>query len=212
VHLPRPGDALRKIGSTGKALLHTEMRIVNDDGDDCGPDEIGELWVAGPHITPGLLEPPRGHRGRVRGSLAEDRRRRADGRRGLRLHRRPVEGHVHLGRRERVPGRGRERALPAPRGGRGGGHRRAERQVGRGGPGGAVASSPAPRSIGPPVEHCVERLAKFKVPTTSPSSTCSRATRPARCSSVNYACSSWAPKWKSALPKANTPPSAATSQ
>ncbi len=53
-----PGDALRKIGSTGKVLLHTEARIVNDDGGDCGPDEIGELWVAGPNITPGYWNRP----------------------------------------------------------------------------------------------------------------------------------------------------------
>ena len=53
-----PDDALRKIGSTGKALLHTEMRIVNDDGADCGADEIGELWVAGPNITPGYWNKP----------------------------------------------------------------------------------------------------------------------------------------------------------
>ena len=51
-------ESLRKIGSTGKALLHTEMRIVNDVGGDCGPDEIGELWVAGPHITPGYWNRP----------------------------------------------------------------------------------------------------------------------------------------------------------
>jgi len=51
-------ESLRKIGSTGKALLHTEMRIVNDEGGDCGPDEIGELWVAGPHITPGYWNRP----------------------------------------------------------------------------------------------------------------------------------------------------------
>ena len=53
-----PGDALRKIGSTGKALMHTEFRIVNEDGGDCGPDEIGELWVAGPNITPGYWNRP----------------------------------------------------------------------------------------------------------------------------------------------------------
>ena len=52
------GDALRKIGSTGKALMHTEYRIVNEDGADCGPDEIGELWVAGPNITPGYWNKP----------------------------------------------------------------------------------------------------------------------------------------------------------
>jgi fatty-acyl-CoA synthase len=53
-----PGDALRKIGSTGKALMHTEFRIVDEAGRDCGPDEIGELWVAGPHITPGYWNKP----------------------------------------------------------------------------------------------------------------------------------------------------------
>jgi fatty-acyl-CoA synthase len=53
-----PGDALRKIGSTGKALMHTEYRIVNEQGDDCAPDEVGELWVAGPHITPGYWNKP----------------------------------------------------------------------------------------------------------------------------------------------------------
>ncbi|MEM9036003.1 MAG: long-chain fatty acid--CoA ligase [Actinomycetota bacterium] len=53
-----PSDALRKIGSTGKALLHTEFRIVNDEGGDCEPDEVGELWVAGPHITPGYWNRP----------------------------------------------------------------------------------------------------------------------------------------------------------
>ena len=34
------------------------MRIVNDEGKDCGPNEIGELWVAGPHITPGYWNKP----------------------------------------------------------------------------------------------------------------------------------------------------------
>ena len=53
-----PGDALRKLGSTGKALLHTEFRIVNESGVDCGADEIGELWVAGPNITPGYWNKP----------------------------------------------------------------------------------------------------------------------------------------------------------
>ncbi len=53
-----PDEALRKIGSTGKALLHTEFRIVREDGSDCGADEVGELWLAGPHITPGYWNKP----------------------------------------------------------------------------------------------------------------------------------------------------------
>ena len=34
-----PADAMRKIGSTGKELLHTEARIVNEDGEEAGPNE-----------------------------------------------------------------------------------------------------------------------------------------------------------------------------
>jgi fatty-acyl-CoA synthase len=53
-----PADAIRKQGSTGKVLLHTEARIVNEAGKDCGANEIGELWVAGPNITPGYWNRP----------------------------------------------------------------------------------------------------------------------------------------------------------
>lgn len=53
-----PSDALRKVGSVGKALLHTEFRIVDDNGADCPAETIGELWVAGPHITPGYWNRP----------------------------------------------------------------------------------------------------------------------------------------------------------
>lgn len=53
-----PADAMRKIGSTGKELMHTEARIVNDDGEEAGPNEVGELWVRGPHITPGYWNRP----------------------------------------------------------------------------------------------------------------------------------------------------------
>jgi fatty-acyl-CoA synthase len=53
-----PADAERKIGSTGKTLMHTEMRIVDDEGNDCPPNTVGELWVAGPNITPGYWNRP----------------------------------------------------------------------------------------------------------------------------------------------------------
>jgi hypothetical protein len=33
-------NALQKIGSTGRALLHTEFRIVNEERGDCEPDEL----------------------------------------------------------------------------------------------------------------------------------------------------------------------------
>jgi len=53
-----PADALRKLGSTGKVLMHTEARIVDEAGADCAPNQIGELWVAGPNITPGYWNRP----------------------------------------------------------------------------------------------------------------------------------------------------------
>lgn len=53
-----PADALRKIGSAGKPLLHTGVRIVGEDGTDCGPGEVGELWTKGPNITPGYWNKP----------------------------------------------------------------------------------------------------------------------------------------------------------
>ena len=51
-------DALRKIGSAGKALMHTEIRIINEAGVDVGPDEVGELLIKGPNITPGYWNNP----------------------------------------------------------------------------------------------------------------------------------------------------------
>ncbi|MDX1733618.1 MAG: long-chain fatty acid--CoA ligase [Halioglobus sp.] len=45
-----PDDAVAKIGSTGKAFFHTDVRIVDADGNDQPPGEPGEVWVRGPHI------------------------------------------------------------------------------------------------------------------------------------------------------------------
>ncbi|HKI73470.1 MAG TPA: long-chain fatty acid--CoA ligase [Pseudomonadales bacterium] len=43
-------NAVAKIGSTGRAFFHTDVRVVDQDGADCPPDEQGEVWVKGPHI------------------------------------------------------------------------------------------------------------------------------------------------------------------
>ncbi len=43
-------NALKRIGSTGKAFFHTDVRIVRPDGSDCDPDEAGQVLVRGPHI------------------------------------------------------------------------------------------------------------------------------------------------------------------
>lgn len=40
----------RKLGSTGNAFFHTDIRVVNIDGTDCAVGEQGEVWIKGPHI------------------------------------------------------------------------------------------------------------------------------------------------------------------
>jgi fatty-acyl-CoA synthase len=55
-------DAARKAGSSGKPVLHTEVRIVLPDGSDAAIGEIGELWVKGPNITPGYWNRPDANR------------------------------------------------------------------------------------------------------------------------------------------------------
>jgi fatty-acyl-CoA synthase len=51
-------DAARKAGSSGKPVLHTEVRIVRPDGSDADVGELGELWVRGPNVTPGYWNRP----------------------------------------------------------------------------------------------------------------------------------------------------------
>ena len=51
-------DATRKVGSAGKALMHTAIRIVDDQGNDVPPGGIGELLIKGPNITPGYWNNP----------------------------------------------------------------------------------------------------------------------------------------------------------
>ncbi len=45
-----PDDAMAKAGSTGKAFFHTNVRVVNKQGNEVEPGEVGEVLVAGPHI------------------------------------------------------------------------------------------------------------------------------------------------------------------
>ncbi len=46
-------DATRKIGSAGKPAMHVAVRLLSAEGVECGDNEIGELVLRGPAITPG---------------------------------------------------------------------------------------------------------------------------------------------------------------
>lgn len=46
-------DAISKIGSIGFPNFYIDTRVVNDQGADCDPGEVGELWLRSPVVTPG---------------------------------------------------------------------------------------------------------------------------------------------------------------
>lgn len=54
----KPEDCTVKIGSAGLPAMHTEVRIVDDEGNDVTQGATGELWVRGPNITPGYWNRP----------------------------------------------------------------------------------------------------------------------------------------------------------
>ncbi|MEZ5824131.1 MAG: AMP-binding protein [Geminicoccaceae bacterium] len=45
-----PDDAMRKPGSAGKAALHCEMRIVDEQGRDVAKGAAGEVWLRGGNV------------------------------------------------------------------------------------------------------------------------------------------------------------------
>jgi len=48
-----PVDGEKKVGSIGVPFPYCSVRITNDDGTDCGADEVGEICVLNPGVTPG---------------------------------------------------------------------------------------------------------------------------------------------------------------
>jgi fatty-acyl-CoA synthase len=51
-------DAIRKLGSAGRAMMHTAIRVVDDEGRDVPANAVGELLIKGPNITPGYWNNP----------------------------------------------------------------------------------------------------------------------------------------------------------
>jgi fatty-acyl-CoA synthase len=51
-------DALRKMGSVGKPIFHSEMRLVDTEGQDVPTGKTGELIIKGPHVCSGYWNNP----------------------------------------------------------------------------------------------------------------------------------------------------------
>ena len=51
-------DALRKAGSVGKPVLHTEVRILDEMGNILGPNQVGELCIRGGNVISGYWNRP----------------------------------------------------------------------------------------------------------------------------------------------------------
>jgi fatty-acyl-CoA synthase len=51
-------NALRKAGSVGKPVLHTDVCIMNRQGNVLGPNQVGELCIRGGNVTSGYWNQP----------------------------------------------------------------------------------------------------------------------------------------------------------
>ncbi|HKL02756.1 MAG TPA: AMP-binding protein, partial [Cryomorphaceae bacterium] len=49
-------DALQKRGSIGFFNFYIDARVVSDSGTDCKTNEVGELWLKGPNVSPGYWQ------------------------------------------------------------------------------------------------------------------------------------------------------------
>jgi fatty-acyl-CoA synthase len=51
-------DALRKAGSIGRPMPHSEVLVVDEKGQPLGPHQSGELLIKGPHVCLGYFKQP----------------------------------------------------------------------------------------------------------------------------------------------------------
>ena len=97
-------DRERTPGSIGTPVEGVEMKLIDDDGDEVGAGEVGEIADPRPQRDEGLLAATGGdRRGDRRRRLVQDRRHGARRRAGSLLHRRSQEGADHPRRLQRLP-------------------------------------------------------------------------------------------------------------
>ena len=144
--VPGSGGEHQQGGHGRGSVFFANVRLVRPDLTDAGPGERGEVLIQGPNVTPGYWNDPEATAAAFsEGGWFHSGRHRHARRGRSRLHRRPGQGHVHLGRRERLSGRGRSRSLRPSRGSGMRCGRRAAREVGPGGPAFVTAPRGPPR-------------------------------------------------------------------
>ena len=53
-----PADVQRKPGAVGVPLFHIDVKVIDEQGNRCPPDQIGELLIRGPHVCAGYWNCP----------------------------------------------------------------------------------------------------------------------------------------------------------
>ena len=116
------GESLKRIGSVGQPVPPLEVRIVDEDGHDVAPGEVGEAILRMPGREREYYRNDEATDGHLEGRLALQRGPRPPRRGRLPLHRGQEEGRHHPGW-EQHPRHGRRSraARASPRGGGGGG-------------------------------------------------------------------------------------------
>jgi fatty-acyl-CoA synthase len=51
-------DSFRKPGSIGRPMMFTQAKLLGDDGNECAPGEVGDLYLHGPHVSAGYWNDP----------------------------------------------------------------------------------------------------------------------------------------------------------
>lgn len=51
-------DVPEKVGSAGRSLCHSQIKIVDETGQTCAPNVPGEIWFRGACVTPGYWKRP----------------------------------------------------------------------------------------------------------------------------------------------------------
>ena len=118
----------------GVGMIQAEgLRVVDEEMADVPADgsTMGEIVMRGNNVMAGYYLDPDGHRRGVPRRLVPQRGPRRHASRRVHRAARPLQGRRHLRRREHLHHRSRASAHEPPGRTRGGGHRRARRQVGR---------------------------------------------------------------------------------